>query len=198
MMVHGLDEKIAEGEKHESDLDVYFSHYYTIVLASRAAQRNGIDRHFTCKASGAHMSIEYKADSRAATTGNAFIETVSVSTNGALGWAYTSLAQWLLYYIPPNKTIYVVPMASVKYMLPAWVRQYGTGYAPNRTYQTEGLKVSLNEFYKIALDVVKIETGGLIENMKLQTSFTTASKARDILKIELTEKDSPPKQDNLF
>ncbi len=71
--LHDFDEKRAEGERHERDLDAYFSRYYAITQASRTAQENGIDRHFSCKVSGTHMSVEYKADSVAARTGNAFI-----------------------------------------------------------------------------------------------------------------------------
>ncbi len=90
--------------------------------------------------------IEYKTDFRAHETGHAFIETVSVDTEDKAGWAYTSQADYLVYYAPALKAIYVMPLDSLRALLPGWLEVYPSRQAQNKTYATHGLLVPLEEF----------------------------------------------------
>ena len=149
--VYSLDKQLAEGQGAENHLDRFFSTWFDITESTRQQQREGIDRIWVRKDSGCVITVEYKADSTAARTGNIFIETVSVDTAKKLGWAYTSRAQELLYYIPPLGKAYLVPMSLIKRQLPAWHGKYPTRRIPNKgrlgdTYHTVGILVALSVF----------------------------------------------------
>jgi hypothetical protein len=146
-------EQLEIGEAEEKVLDDYFSTWYTITPVSRQMQRNGIDRIFECKRSRSLWTVEYKADKKAAGTGNVFIETVSVSTNGKPGWALSSYAQLLIVYVPSWQIGYVVPMTTVKGLLPEWVERYKVGTSPNEGYETLGILVPIQEFRKYAIRI---------------------------------------------
>lgn len=140
--------QLTQGAEGERILDNYFANWFTIRHATRLEQRNGIDRIFTRE--GATYKVEYKTDTRASQTGNAFVETVSVDTAGKRGWAYTSEAEYLLYYVPGPETVYIIPFAQLRRHLTQWEQQYPTRKIPNRGYQTHGLLVPLDEFERIA------------------------------------------------
>ncbi len=46
---------------------------------------------------------------------------VSVDTFDIPGWTYTSIAQYLLYYIPPSNIFYMMPMTEIKRKVSAWL-----------------------------------------------------------------------------
>jgi hypothetical protein len=152
-----IDEQLVEGQRYEAELDEYFSRWYRIEATNgqvgRWLQQHGIDRIFVAKNHEKwRWSVEYKADKRAADTGNAFIETKSVDTQDKSGWAYTSTAQLLMYYIPPSGVIYVVAMTDLRQKLPQWVRSYPERACLNqdprtgRQYRTLGRIVPLDAF----------------------------------------------------
>jgi len=91
-MTYTFDAQKARGDAGESFLDQVFATGYEIRPATRAEQRRGIDRIFTRRKTGWRLAVEYKIDYKAAHTGNAFVETVSVDTAGKAGWAYSSAA----------------------------------------------------------------------------------------------------------
>lgn len=144
--------KLRQGEAEEAELDREFSRRWQFKCrpVSMALQRLGIDRIWEAP-DGRRFSVEYKADWTAARTGNVFIETVSVDSEGVPGWALTSLAQLLVYYIPPLKLAYVVYMTAIKKQLHKWFGRYEQKAVPNgrdgeTVYRTLGLAVPLAEF----------------------------------------------------
>lgn len=147
---YGFGEKLAEGEAGEAYLDSIWGGDYQVCRVGRDQQRRGIDRVLIHKESGRRVSIEYKTDATAGRTGNAFVETVSVSTTGKPGWAVASQAMWLVYYIPSPRTIYCIRMGQLRKRLPVWAAMYPTRNIPNEGYVTQGILVPLDEFERIA------------------------------------------------
>lgn len=148
--------QLTRGQTHEHFLDQYCSRWYVIRQATYDEQRQGIDRGFTHKDNGAVYTVEYKADTTASRTGNAFVETISVDTANKAGWAYTSRADWLLYYLPASGLIYFFEFAKFRLHLPRWVREFPTRAIPNKRYKTIGLLVPLAEFEQHANKVVNL------------------------------------------
>src|SRR5690606_23251114 len=118
-MAYQFDAQHADGLAGEAFLDALFSRWYRIRPASAAQQRRGIDRWF--RTATRRLAVEYKTDHTAARTGNAFVETVSVDTAHKPGWAYTSQADYLVYYIPPDGLVYVLRFAVLRRELARWV-----------------------------------------------------------------------------
>ena len=114
MTTHDFRTQLADGAKGEVFLDGLFGEQYDINTATQAEQRQGIDRWFTNRQTGERKAVEYKTDHRAFDTGNAFVETISVDTNGKRGWDYTSRADILIYYLPEGGLVYILPMAKLR------------------------------------------------------------------------------------
>lgn len=150
---YNFDTQLADGITGETYLDQHFAPWYTIRPATKAEQRQGIDRWYTRKANGEQFAVEYKTDHTAGRTGNAFIETLSVDVAGKPGWAYTSQARYLIYRVPDPETIYIIPMAQIRYRVDAWRRQYQERRINNGAYHTVGVLVPLDEIEKIAVAV---------------------------------------------
>lgn len=155
MTAYDFTAQLQLGEHHEADLDRFFSAWYDIRKVDREEQRQGIDRIFTRKDNGAVHRVEYKADSKASETGNAFVETVSVDTANKPGWAHSSQADYLIYYLPKDLLIYVIAFVDLRKRLPKWC-SYRSRRIPNNGYHTVGLLVPLDEFEEIATQVISI------------------------------------------
>lgn len=151
VIYHDFHKKLAEGKEHEDALDVHFSGTYEIQYVPRGADRLGIDRLFIHRGTRNRYSVEYKSDSEAAQTGNAFVEIVSVDTTGALGWAKTCCAQWLIYYIPPTGRGYWFSPCAIKAHLEQWGRLYPVRKSYNNGYASKGICVPLGVFTSLAL-----------------------------------------------
>jgi hypothetical protein len=115
---YNFDDQLSRGELGEALLDRFFAQWFRIKPATPEEQRQGIDRHFHHLKSHQEFTVEYKTDSLASRTGNAFIETVSVDTEQKAGWAFTSQADMLLYYVPGKRVVYVLKMAAIRTRLP--------------------------------------------------------------------------------
>lgn len=98
-MVHEFHASLKRGELGEAELGRCFAQWFVIEPASKDEQQRGIDRHFTERATGKRLRVEYKTDYMAHRTGNAFIETVSVDAASKPGWAYRSEADVLIYFV---------------------------------------------------------------------------------------------------
>lgn len=146
--------QLDKGESGEKALDNYYSQWYTITAVNMSGQKSGTDRLLTDKTTGMRTSVEYKTDDWTPRSGNVFIETVSVDTQNKPGWAYTSCAQWLIYYVPGFKKAYWITMLNVKHYLPYWIanvdkiKGYKKKRVPNNGYFTEGITVPLTDFVK--------------------------------------------------
>lgn len=150
MKIFDFDEQLKEGQEHEEFLDMVFSRHVAVEPVSMEYQRKGVDRVFTNK-DGAVRFVEYKADRKATITGNAFIETVSVSSTGAEGWAKKTIADVIIYFLPQEMKAYVINAQKMKKMIPEWSKQYRTGRAQNDGYYSEGLLIPLTELEKFGI-----------------------------------------------
>jgi hypothetical protein len=151
-----MTDQLAKGAAAETQLDRHFADRFHITSATRAQQRQGIDRHFTHRQSGATYTIEYKTDWTAGRTGNAFVETVSVDSAAIPGWVYTSQAEWLAYFLPAPATIYLIAFPTLRACLPQWLATCKAAPPiPNRGYHTLGILVPLPEFAQIAARIEK-------------------------------------------
>jgi len=153
-MAYQFDAQHADGLAGEAFLDALFSRWYRIRPASAAQQRRGIDRWF--RTATRRLAVEYKTDHTAARTGNAFVETVSVDITHTLGWAYTSQADYLAYYIPPDGLVYIIRFDVLRSQLPRWERRYPVRRIANEGYHTQGLLVALREFEACAEAILSV------------------------------------------
>ena len=149
MTTHYFAESLAAGKKDELLLDQEMAAYVrTIEPASNAEDRAGIDRWMTGM-DGTRFSVQYKTDHQAFRTGNAFVETISVDTTGAPGWAVKCDADYLIYWLPEADLAYVLRPREIAAQLPRWRQLYREASAPNDGYLTIGLLVLLSEFEAI-------------------------------------------------
>lgn len=157
MTVHHFNDKLAQGESYEAYLDgVFRSWGYVVDAVDRFDQRRGIDRVMFNPRTGETTAVEYKADSMAQKTGNAFVETISVDTTGKRGWAYTSQADYLAYYIPGDGLLYLMAFTTLRAHLPRWQATYRPVGARNDGYMTRGIAVPLREFEQHAESVINL------------------------------------------
>jgi hypothetical protein len=161
MAVYDFDHQMRQGDQAAEFLDAFFrAKGYAIRPATRDEQRAGIDRAFTSPKDGKTWLVEYKADTAAARTGNAFIETVSVDAAGKMGWALTAKSDILVYYIPPTGVIYVLQFKTLQFELPRWIRDYPPRSAKNDKYSTHGIIIPLTELDRSALRIYQVGQNG--------------------------------------
>lgn len=153
MTPHDFKTKLAEAEKWEAVLDARLrdSGYEVRPLGPYEP-----DREVTLP-SGFRLKVEYKCDERALETRNAFIETISNSVTGRPGWAMTTEADWVLYFVVPKRVLGLRP-ARIRGELELW-KQYRKAKADNGTYQTIGLLVPLSVVLTAADFVSELDRG---------------------------------------
>lgn len=157
-----MAQQLRKGEAAEVHLDRHFADRFRIMPATREQQRQGVDRIFIKRSTGHSYTVEYKTDWTAGRTGNAFIETVSVDSEQIPGWAYSSQAEWLLYFVPVRLTIYLITFADLRAQLPHWLATCKAAPPiPNAGYHTLGILVPLIEFAHVAS---RIEICSAVEN----------------------------------
>jgi hypothetical protein len=139
-------ERYAVGDKHEKFLDEFFSNWYAIRGVSLQAQKWGIDRIFTNRVDKKTWTVEYKSDEISHRTGNIFVEIVSVDTEHKPGWAYSSCAQLLAYYIVGESKVCMALMTNIKIKAEEWKQKYRTVEVKNNGYNTVGILVPLEVF----------------------------------------------------
>lgn len=157
MTAYDFTTQLRKGEAAERRLDEHFSTWFTITPASRDEQRRGIDRWFVGRTTGQRFAVEYKTDWKAARTGNAFVETISVS-GVKPGWAFTSQARWLIYYAPGDggEQVYMVRMEALRERLRRWMGRWPEKVVLNDGYETRGVIVPLAEFERVAFQVTSL------------------------------------------
>jgi hypothetical protein len=144
---HIFQDQLHEGKRAEHFLDIYFARWFHIHPVSLDTElRDGYDRVFQRRNNAERLKIEYKADWQASDTGNAFIETISVYEERKPGWAYTSQADMLIYFVPPRGAVYMLPLSAIRFMLASWKLRYREVPAPNQGYKTYGILVPLLQF----------------------------------------------------
>ena len=156
--VYSFEEQKADGEAGERALDAHFSRWFHIESANVWQQRRGVDRIFHDLRDERSWLVEYKTDHTASRTGNAFVETVSVRTRTRRkpGWAASSVADWLVYYLPEDGLAYLIRMWDLRQSLRRWAALYPSRSIPNDGYHTQGLLVPLHEFEELAQQVISL------------------------------------------
>lgn len=155
--VHEFDDKKKQSDKHCELLDFVFGQWYETVATPLIVDKMGIDRVWVEKNTRVRYSVEYKADEMTAKTGNAFVETVSIDTEDKPGWAYTCVAQILVYYIPQWRKAWLLSPMAIKNKLEEWKKKYKEVPANNNGYKTLGLLVPWKVFVNGSWAEVDIE-----------------------------------------
>ena len=156
-VAYDFNERKQVGAYGERYLDDFFSRWYAITPASPMQQRQGIDRIFT-RRGGESTTVEYKTDMAAARTGNAFMELISVDCRFVVGWAYSSCADLLLYYVP-GQTIYAIEFSQLRLQLPFWTRKYELRSVSNEGYRARGILVPLGDLGEVAKQAITLQKG---------------------------------------
>lgn len=160
MKVHKFNESIQVGNEGEAILDDFFKEKFVIEEVDLQVQKMGIDRVFTHRKDDTVCTVEYKTDHREGDTGNCFIETWSNKQAKKRGWAYTSQAQWLYYFLPSSNEVCVIEMLQVKMLVNEWIRKYKVTQCVNKSgegfYNTSGVLVPSSIFKDNCLEVIKI------------------------------------------
>jgi hypothetical protein len=146
---HRFDHSCSVEARWAPTLDAWLSAAYALRPATSAEQWRGIDR-VAIDDDGHPVSLDYKCDERCAQTGNVFIEIVSNATTGRPGWALTSEAIWLVYFVTPHSVLMFL-LSHLRARLPAWRERFPERPARNEGYDTLGLCVPL----RVALGAVE-------------------------------------------
>jgi hypothetical protein len=154
MTTYNFAAQLADGQAGETFLDGFFAELgYVVEPVSEELQLRGIDRLMT--GSNGPVYVEYKTDYH--NTGRAFVETQS--TEKRLGWAFTSQAEILVYFLPVLAVVYVMRLTAMRNHLNHWLKAYPSADVPNEGWVTRGVIVPLTEFDAIALRKYSITLG---------------------------------------
>lgn len=156
-MSYSFSEQLQAGKNAEHYLDRWLVRTHHLWPATDQEESIGIDRWARHLLSGQRYSLQYKADQKALSTGNAFVETCSVRRNQCCevkGWAYTCTANWLLYWVVGGSLFFVRPDL-LAHQVTNWLNLHPLRRVPNDGYETEGLLIPLPEFERIARMVVR-------------------------------------------
>jgi len=156
MTAYSIEEQTKIGEEYEAILDDFFASQYDIEQVSVDVQKlTGMDRIFTRKTTGVKASVEYKTDFKAQDTGNVFIETESIGGTGKPGWAYCSIAQLLIYFIPRKNLIYIADMFKIKSEIDKLAVAYGVKSVDNGHFKMLGVPVPFEAFEDYVLSIIR-------------------------------------------
>lgn len=155
-----------QGKAAEHFIYSTFQDAFNVIPAPDYLQEQGCDFTFTDRTNHQVWKVELKTDTRAARSGNAFVETVSIARDGEPhqpGWAHTSISDWLLYYLPNTMPprIYRISFDLLRLELPRWLDSYPARLIPNHDpkrgdYHTIGILVPLEELQAIAQEVIEL------------------------------------------
>jgi hypothetical protein len=138
-------------------LDEWLRTGYVVREATTAEQWRGIDR-VAADGDGEH-TIDYKCDLAWARTRNCFIEHTSNAQTGRPGWALTSEADWLLYFLIPDRVL-VLTFVMLRRHLLRWQQVYPTRRAKNEEgYDTLGLCVPVSIVEHVAEYTARLDQG---------------------------------------
>lgn len=157
--LYDFDRQKVVGDAGEELVQKFFSRWYEVRPVNRAAQRLGYDFEFVNRKTGDRKKVELKTDEAAKK--NVFIETISKQTEPCAnahgkpqvdkyGWAITSVADILLYYLVPHNQVFVVEMPVLRAALPTYTRHCLSVAVRNDGYWTHGLLVPIPEFKQLA------------------------------------------------
>lgn len=158
MKQYDFQEQKGVGDTGERILDAFFmSLGYEVEEVNMAEQRKGIDR-IIVTPDGKELKIEYKTDALTASTGNVFIETISSTKSGALGWALKTQANFVVYYVPDWSKALIIDPKILREMIPIWIFQYHQKPVKNAGYFSFGIPVPWNVMKQFCKEIeIKVE-----------------------------------------
>lgn len=137
--VYKFSEQNALGQNGEGEIRAHFAamgiETFSVPLATN---KLGID--FWAIQSGVKIYFEAKTDSMTARTQNVFIETVSNSSTGKLGWLFSTRADFILYYVPEWAAYLKIPTPELRNFL-TFAPKYPIKHAKNHGYTSSGFLV---------------------------------------------------------
>lgn len=142
MKAHSWDETLGIEREGERVLDAVFGPEYIIVRATKAHQRQKVDRFFIYKRAVRVHVVDYKIDRKAGQTGNLALEETSVVRDGrveARGWIHTTKADLIVSYVSKLDTAFVMRVADLRSRWPSILSAFPpkpTGTNGERPYQT--------------------------------------------------------------
>lgn len=157
-MAHHWKHSIARGVAGEKLVQEWMAQWWHVVRVTDIdRQRIGIDFDVT---DGKHSwTVEVKSCSQGDTTGNIFLETVSVAgTNGRetkLGWLHTCQADWLYYLLVHSRRLFVCRTDALRMAMPVW-QAYPEKTVENVKYHGRGYVVPVDVFERHAEMVVRL------------------------------------------
>ena len=154
-MTYSFTEQLAKGAVGENLIRSHFNADWHITPSTMTDQRRGIDFHFQHRQSGIHCPLELKSDTKASDTGNAFVETWSAFPS-KVGWLYTCQADYLFYFLPKDRVLYVFKPDKLRDCFKRWEGKYPLRKIPNTSWESRGVLVPLHEFEKHAKQVLSI------------------------------------------
>jgi hypothetical protein len=148
MKTHDFNESVKIGDSVEKIFDNYFKTKYKISDVSMETQFQGIDRVY--QLGEQTYRIEYKGDTVTQTSGNCFIETMSNIETKRLGWALTSQADFIFYYLFGLSTALCFTPTALRTNLKSWLNQLRSVEVKNKRgsgfYYTRGVLVPMERF----------------------------------------------------
>lgn len=170
-----FEEQLVIGELGANFLDTFFSKWYYIEKVSKELELLGIDRIFTLKNNQSktvnkRLSVEYKTDMITSSTGNFFIETKSVVKNKKIvkfGWAYTSIAQKIFYFVPKDAKIYILDLNCLRNTMKInnWLVLFKEKECFNKDYSSHGLLVPTDTIVSTSNTIVLSVDTKLIDHI---------------------------------
>jgi hypothetical protein len=164
-MNYDMQDQLALSRMRDCEIDKHLSDDWRISgEVPREMERLGIDRVWIHRKTGRRHTVEYKHDTLAHKTGNAFVETESVEGKKK-GWSYTSCAQVLVYYVVGGEYAFICRMDEVERRLKGWELFYPAKAATTvdkrtgESYRTLGVCVPLPVFRSAASKVVPVYSG---------------------------------------
>lgn len=156
------DETLAVERQGESVLDAIFGPEFIIVRATKAHQKQKIDRFHIHRKDGRIIHrVDYKVDVKAGTTGNLVLEHVSVLRDGqrqAMGWIHETIADRIVSYVPARDIAYVMKVELLRQWWPDIQKLFPLKEtSTNRTYDSY-----TTQFY--AVPISWLQANKLIEH----------------------------------
>lgn len=155
-------EQFKNGKSVEAWLDAFFRKRGWVITQTTPYQERVLclgDRRFV-RGDVAYW-IEYKSGIQTYYTGNIFLETVSVDTQGNPGWVLTCQADYIFYAALLNAEILIFAPAQLREKIPELKRLFREvqTHTQNAAYHTHGLIVPLSYAEKhLALKILTIST----------------------------------------
>lgn len=154
-MLYSFSRQLTKGKTQEQRLDAFFTRYFTVIPATRAMQKQGIDRIFRGRVYHQRITVEYKADWTAASTGNVWLE---LRTADQTGWALKTQAHYLAYLLPNTGQVYMVKTEEVQKRLTSWLDTCEVRNVQDDGWSASGLLVPVPTFENICEHTFTIPT----------------------------------------